>query len=303
MTEPSSKIMKWIIIFRAWSFTATAVPVILGTVWAWSKGYFNFWLFLLTLLGGVAIHAGTNLTNTYYDFINGVDTIESEVKSNPALVAGWMKPKSFLYIGLLSFLVAFLIGVYFFYLRGWPIFIVGLIGIAGGYEYTGGVSYKYKGTATMIVFILMGPLMVWGPYFIQTGLHDWSAVLISLPIGFLVAGILHSNDLRDLEHDKKAGIKTFPVATGNKIGLQIYYFLYSGAFLSVFLLSLFKVLSIWPSVTILLVAPLAIQMMKHAKEGMAGSQERLDMLEMEAAQMDMKFGLLYILGVVLGILF
>jgi len=302
MTEPKSLLKKWIIIFRAWSFTATAVPVILGTVWAWSKGDFNFWLFLLTLIGGIAIHAGTNLTNTYYDFVKGVDTIDSSANSNPALVGGWMKPKSFLMIGILSFLLAFLIGLYFFYLRGWPIFVVGLIGILGGYGYTGGVSYKYKGVATFIVFMLMGPLMVWGPYFVQSGLHDWSAILISIPVGFLVAGILHSNDLRDLEFDKKAGIKTLPVATGKELGLKIYYFIYLGAFVSVFLLSLFNVLSIWPSITILLLAPTAFQMMKHAKEGTAGSRERLELLEMEAAQMDMKFGLLYILGVIIGIL-
>ncbi len=300
MTEPSSKIMKWIIIFRAWSFTATVVPVILGTVWAWSRGYFNAWLFLFTLIGGIAIHAGTNLTNTYYDYINGVDTTETEAGMNPALVYGWMKPKSFLVIGLLSFLVAFLIGLYFFYLRGWPIFIVGLIGIAGGYGYTGGISYKYKGIATFIVFLLMGPLMVWGPYFLQTGLHDWSAVLISIPVGFLVAGILHSNDLRDIDFDKDAGIKTLPVVTGKRLGLKIYYFIYAAAFIATFLLSLFRVISIWPSLTILIVAPVAIKMMKHAKEGMAGNREHLNKLEGKAAEMDLKFGLLYILGVALG---
>jgi len=295
--------MKWIVIFRAWSFPGTAIPIILGAVWAWAQGYFNFWLFLLTLIAGVAIHAGTNLTNTYYDFKNGVDSVESSAVRNPALVGGWLKPMSFLKIGILSFLIAFLIGLFFFYLRGWPIFVVGLIGIAGGYGYTGGVAYKYKGIATFLVFLLMGPLMVWGAYYVQAGINDWSTILISLPPGFLIAGLLHSNDLRDIEHDKKAGIKTFPLVTGDKLGLQIFNLLYIAAFITIFLLSLFQVISFWASLTILLVAPSTLQMLKHAKEGMVGNRDLLEMLEAEAGQLVTKFGVLYIIGVVIGILF
>jgi len=58
----------WIVKLRAPFFVADLVPVVLGTALAWARtGAFNFWYFLLTLIGAVALNAGTNMTNDYFD--------------------------------------------------------------------------------------------------------------------------------------------------------------------------------------------------------------------------------------------
>ena len=67
----------YIIATRPWSFTAAALPILL-TAAVTSTPMWS--LEVLQALGiGIFVQAGANLTNTYYDFVNGVDT-----KDNPA---------------------------------------------------------------------------------------------------------------------------------------------------------------------------------------------------------------------------
>ncbi|MGE5576348.1 MAG: hypothetical protein ACM3TT_04010, partial [Syntrophothermus sp.] len=64
----------WSRAVRPFSFTASLTPVALGTALAVGQHTFHPLLFLLTALGAVSLHAGTNLINDCVDFLKGVDT-------------------------------------------------------------------------------------------------------------------------------------------------------------------------------------------------------------------------------------
>jgi len=69
----------WLKELRAPFFTASVIPILLGAAVAWSKGFpFSWGLFILTLLGGVLLHAGANVSNDYYDHKSGTDDINVE---------------------------------------------------------------------------------------------------------------------------------------------------------------------------------------------------------------------------------
>ena len=73
---------KYIKALRPWSFSASIVPVILGTVIAWKETH-NLSI-VSALLAGISIltvHGAGNLVNTYYDFIRGIDSKESDDKT------------------------------------------------------------------------------------------------------------------------------------------------------------------------------------------------------------------------------
>lgn len=66
----------------AWTFliatrlpflTATIVAILLGIAVAANDGFFSFWLALLTLVGGLAIHIGLNVANDVFDATSGAD--------------------------------------------------------------------------------------------------------------------------------------------------------------------------------------------------------------------------------------
>ena len=72
-----SRIQIWIEATWPFSFTASATPVLIGSVLGAADGPFSFGRFLLALFGSLFIHIGTNLINDYYDYVNGVDTPET----------------------------------------------------------------------------------------------------------------------------------------------------------------------------------------------------------------------------------
>ena len=102
-----------------------------------------------------------------------------------------------------------MIGLALVALRGMPLLLLGLIGVLGGFFYTGWpVRWKYRAMGDVAGFILMGPLMVISSYFVLTGSYRHSALLVSLPIGFLMDAILHATNLRAIADDAKANIHT-----------------------------------------------------------------------------------------------
>src|SRR3954447_10906912 len=84
---PSGKAATWLEIGRPFSWTASVVPVLVGSALAWHDGAFSLPLFLLVLLASIALQAGTNVINELYDVKNHVDTLESP-RASRALVEG-----------------------------------------------------------------------------------------------------------------------------------------------------------------------------------------------------------------------
>src|SRR5207245_9257413 len=83
-----------------------------------------------------------------------------------------------------------------------------------------------------LVFLLMGPLMVIGSFYAVSGLFDFRAVAASIPVGLLVAAILHGNEWRDISEDARAGAKTFSVQAGRAAAHWLYVALVVGAYLA-----------------------------------------------------------------------
>jgi 1,4-dihydroxy-2-naphthoate octaprenyltransferase len=291
----------WFLAGRPWSLTAAAIPVTLGSAIAWNQSYFHPGLFCLTLIGGAAIQLGTNYTNTYGDYIAGVDTVESN-HTSPQLVQGILRPDQMLKVGLSAFAFAAAIGLYLVYLRGWPLLVIGSLGILGGYCYTLGIAYKYRGLGTVLVFFLMAPMMAWGAYYVQTGYSSWTPVLASLPVGFLISGLLHANDFRDIPHDREAGIITLGTILGFDRSLPFYYLLNLGAYISLVLLVIAGVLPLVGLIPLLLI-PRFWGLMKDAHAGWLGDKEKLIWLEKNHAQLHFQFGVLFVISLLINLVY
>src|SRR5205809_897632 len=219
-------------IARPFSFTASTVPVAAGGALAAVEGAFDPLLFVATLVGGVALHIGTNVTNEIYDVRKGVDTI-APPRAGHAIVKGRITDRAAYRFAIAAFLVATLVGLYLVSVRGWPIVALGIVGLVGGYTYTAPpFQYKFGPVGIPLVFLLMGPLMVVGSYYAVSGRFDLSAVAASIPVGLLVAAILHGNEWRDISEDARAGAKTFSVQAGRAAAHWLYVALVVGAYLA-----------------------------------------------------------------------
>ena len=293
----------WFQATRAFSFTASIVPVFVGGAMALYFGGDVAWrLFPLVVICSLLFHAGTNVISEYYDYKKGVDK-EHTYGSSRVLVDRLMAPKDTLIEAAIIFLAGCVIGIVFIVFRGWPIFVLGAVGLLGGVFYSAKpVGYKYFALGDLMVFILMGPLMVIGSYFVLTGNYNSNVLFVSLPVGFLVTAILVANNFRDIKYDRLAKVRTVATILGFKGARAEYCLLLAGAYISIAVMAALKVFSPWVFLAFLSI-PLAVRNFKVAMKSKPDSPESIAILDVQTAQLHLVFGVLLISSLVLGVIF
>lgn len=283
---------------RPWSFSASLIPVLLGAMIAAYDGHFNLWLFTLTLIGSLTIHAGTNLINDYYDYRKGADT-EQSLGVGGAIQRGLLTPRQVFWGGIVAFALGSVIGLYLVSVSGPFILALGVLSVLAGFFYTAGpAAFAYIGLGEVIVFLFMGPIMVIGSYYVQAQMLSWQVFLASLPVGFLVAAILHANNLRDLETDRKIGKRTLATILGRRRANFEYYVLVGGTY-AVLLIMIVLRLSPWYTLAALLTLPAAVALMQRVAAN--ADPAALNPVLRKTAQLHMRFGILLIAGWVIAL--
>src|SRR5512136_242260 len=290
----------WFQATRPFSLTASILPVVIGAVLAASAEEPVEWpLFPLIVACSLLFHIGTNMVSDYFDYVKGVDRDET-LGGSRVLFEGQITPRQLLAAGVLLFAVGFSLGLLLVAVRGWPIFILGVIGLLGGWFYTGGpVAYKYVALGDILVFILMGPLMVIGSYFALTGGFSPTVLYASLPVGCLVAAILHANNLRDIPHDARANIKTMAMVLGVPAAKAIYVGLVAGAYLVVLVMVLAKLVTPL-ALAVGITLPLAVRNVKAVLASVPGKPESIAMGDVMSAQLHMAFCALFGIAIFIG---
>ncbi|MGE5279174.1 MAG: 1,4-dihydroxy-2-naphthoate octaprenyltransferase [Deltaproteobacteria bacterium] len=308
--ETKNRFALWVRAVRAPFFTASLIPVLTGAALTLYYGTPAAWAWLpLIALGAVSFHAGTNLTNDYYDHGRGVDTPTS-FGSSKVIQEGLLTPRAVLRAGLLFFALGTLVSLPFLFLRGPTALVLLALALLGGYLYTGTpFAYKYVALGDLFVFLLMGPLMVVGTSFVLTGRWDGRVLAASLPVGFLVSAILHANNLRDIEHDRAAGVRTFANTLGPEKAKSFYALLLGAAYLAVSVM-IFDGTLPWLAVSVGATLPLARRnlamvrptrrRLKVANSDLKVANSDLKAIDVATAQLHLAFGLLYIVSLVLA---
>jgi 1,4-dihydroxy-2-naphthoate octaprenyltransferase len=197
--------------------------VFLGTSVAWYHGYFSLLCFFLALIGLLLVHISVNTLNDYFDYKSGIDL---EVKRTPfsggsgILSAGLLPPVSVGRFGLVCFLLAIPIGIYFVILRGWLLVPVLVIGALCALLYT--THLKRWGVGEIACGLGLGTLPILGAYFVQSGTYTWEVVIAAIPSGILLHNALLLNEFPDVEADEKAGKKTLSIVIGKKKASLLY---------------------------------------------------------------------------------
>lgn len=226
-----SSVKTWFLSLRPFSFTASLIPagVAAAIVYVMHAGgtvETPLWIaFPFYVIAGLLFHAGTNVLNDYYDYVHGVDT-EDDIDPTHLLPRGVVTPWFMRITGHLYFAAGILIGAVIGAWRG-PVFVVvGIAAATAAYFYTGArFSFKYIALGDPVVFLLLGPAMVAMGTWALTGTVTLHAVAVSVPIALLVTAILHGNNLRDIESDKRQGIFTIAGVIGRTASTHLLAFL------------------------------------------------------------------------------
>lgn len=282
----------WFGASRPFSFTAAVVPSVVGSLLApWDE--FTWWTALLAVLGSIFFLAGTNFINDYFDHKKGTDGPEALGMAG-YIQRGILAPRAIFAAGIVCFALGAAVGIILCVVVSWQLFWVGVASALAGFLYTGWpLHLAYIGLGELVVFFFMGPIIVMGAYFVQTERWTWDAFIASLPIAFLVTAILHANNLRDIEHDRKSNKRTVATFIGRKWANRELYLLLAAAYASLVVAWAVGALP-WPALIALITLPFVRPIVKVVRAG--GNPKKLNMALFHTAQLHMRFGALLAVG-------
>jgi len=293
------RLAAWFEIARPFSFTASTVPVAAGGALAALDGRLDWPLFVAALIAAVLLHVGTNITNEIYDVRKGIDSITSP-RASHALLKGRLSEHEAFALAATAFAGSMAIGIWLVVERGWPVAVLGVLGLVGGLGYTAPpLEYKFHALGPPLVFLLMGPLMVVGSYYVSSGTFTWAALVASVPVGLLVTAILHGNEWRDVSEDARAGISTMSIRAGRHFAHELYLALVIGAYL---VLALAVAVGALPPLSLLamLSLPLLVRAVRASELGATGQQRAIAMIDLQTAQLHAAFGFLLVVGLAIA---
>lgn len=219
-------VSKWLIITRAAVFSMTATSGLIGGLLAAaiaeSPNYFNF---ALAVIGLVLAHAANNMINDYFDMEGGVDTDEytRALYAPHPVLAGLISKRGLLTAILAVNLIDAAIMLYFVLTVGWPTLVFALAGLFISVFYVAPpIRLKHIGLGEPGVFIVWGPLMIGGTYYVTAGTLPPPGVwLACIPYALVVTTVLFGKHIDKREVDQEKGIRTLPVILGDKASLWV----------------------------------------------------------------------------------
>jgi 1,4-dihydroxy-2-naphthoate octaprenyltransferase len=213
-------VSRWLLITRASVFPMTLTSGILGGLLALAgptPAPFDAGLFVWALIGLVLAHAANNMINDWFDLAGGVDThdyVRGQYAPHPIL-SGLISKRGLVAAIALVNLADLAILVHLASARGWPVVAFALAGLFISVFYVAPpLKLKHHGLGEPGVFLVWGPLMICGTYFVATGLLPAWVWAASLPYALLVMTVLFGKHVDKLEADAAKGIHTLPVILG-----------------------------------------------------------------------------------------
>ncbi|MGC8926666.1 MAG: prenyltransferase [Myxococcota bacterium] len=259
-------------IIRAPFLMLAVVCVLLGFSTAYHSGA-NLTIFnvILVFLGGIFAHIAVNSLNEYFDFKTGLDflTIKTPFSGGSGtLVSKPHLSKYALLIGVFSIIIVISIGLFFVYLRGTTMLLIGLLGTLVI------IIYPVVGVRNSFIALIspglgFGTAMVLGTHYALSGNISISAIIASFIPFFLVNNLLLLNQLPDVEADKECGRSNVVIRFGRKKAVIIFSIFNLFAYITIvfgMLSGYFNTLSIVGLLTAFLAFNSSIQAMRFHSE-------------------------------------
>jgi 1,4-dihydroxy-2-naphthoate octaprenyltransferase len=251
---------RWLILGRVSVAVMSVISAIIGGLLAMYDDEFSLPLFLLLIAGLALAHTGSNLVNDFWDFQHGIDTPDSpRATYGPHPFVGEKKNvREFLFVTVLVLALATVIGVYLTIAAGLWVLAFALGGAFVLLFYSGGpIPLKYFGLGEIAVFIVWGPLMIGGSYYVMAESLPLWVILASVPYGLGVTTVLFGKHLDKIDFDTSKRIRTMPIVLGETASRWVTVVLSIGMYISAAALAVWQ--EMWALVLVIGALPLLLQ--------------------------------------------
>ncbi len=222
MTTTSQPIFSaWVEAFRLRTLPLALSAIIMGSFLAVADGRYYAPVIGLAVLTTLFLQILSNLANDYGDLLKGTDN-DNRVGPKRAVQSGRISLRQIKSAIILFAILSFVSGLGLLYVSLGNHFLtallflaLGLAAIAASIKYTAGNhAYGYRGLGDLFVFIFFGLVAVLGTYYLNSLHFHWRLLLPASAMGFLSAGVLNLNNMRDMDNDRASGKHTIASRLG-----------------------------------------------------------------------------------------
>ena len=168
---------------------------------------------LIAFVGIALVHLGMNMFDDYIDYKNLKKTDENGKKilinaqkgKCEFLLNGKITEIQLLFLTLVCFFWAFLIGIFFVIKTGFPVLII--MGLTALFGLIYPIAGKFR-LCEILIALIYGPLLFLGVDYVMTGVVGWNVLLICVPTMIMTLNLLYTDTMLDYELDKSEGKKT-----------------------------------------------------------------------------------------------
>jgi 1,4-dihydroxy-2-naphthoate octaprenyltransferase len=172
----------------------------------------------------VLAHAANNMINDWFDLSGGVDSkdyVRGQYAPHPILNGLISKPGLVAAIAIVN-AIDLAILLYLAAERGPLVWFFALAGLFISVFYVAPpLKLKHHGLGEPGVFVVWGPLMIGGVYYVTAGFVPSWLWIATLPYAISVTTVLIGKHVDKYEQDKERGIHTLPVILGKQASLRL----------------------------------------------------------------------------------
>lgn len=215
----------WLLATRPKTLSAAAVPVMIGTAFAWrnTSEQFNWIPAILCLLFAWIMQIDSNLVNDYFDFKKGNDD-ETRLGPKRACSEGWITSDAMVWGILITTLLGCMTGIPLILYGGLEMVMVGIACVVFCFLYT--TLFSYHGLGDILVLLFFGIIPVCCTYYVCMPLHQQiptgEVIASSIACGLAIDALLIVNNYRDIDNDRSNGKITLAVRLGESKTRRLY---------------------------------------------------------------------------------
>jgi len=290
----------WAIALRVRTLWIAVVPVLVADAFAWRAHAFDPLPATLALVVAVLLQAITNLQNDVGYTLRGgehVDRVGPRTGLPRATATGLLQVADVRRAIALATTATLAAGLPIVLRTGWPAGLIGLAALGAALGYMGGPwPIAYGPLGELVVLACFGWMAVGATYYVQAGSPNVEVMLAATSTGLLAAAVLALNNLRDAEHDRASGRRTFAVLAGPRAARALFVAALALPYALVFVLA-GVTLRLW-FVLPLLTLPVAVLLLRRMRVSVDGGA--LTKMLLATVQLQLAFGLLLALAAVLA---
>ncbi len=250
---------------------AVACTFLAMTAAIWTHGQIDPLYAVLAFIGALTAHACVNAINEYMDVKSGLDFRTTRTPfsgGSGTLIQDPSKAPLVLWTVIITAAITTIIGIFFAIKVGWPILVIGAVGLFVIFAYTPWFN-KQPILCLLSPGFGFGTLMVVGGYYVLTAAINWTVVLSSFVPFFLVCNLLLLNQFPDADADKTVSRKHYPILIGRKASAVIYVSFLAATYITLLLGVLLKLTPAWTllgMLTLFIAIPTARAVLKNAED-------------------------------------